>query len=733
MENFEFEIAENFINQTGVSMFLTGNAGTGKTTFLRHIIRTTKKKCVVVAPTGVAAINAGGVTIHSMFGLPTKSFIPSNDPVDPNLANNKGMLAGHFHYHRDKLQVIHEMELLVVDEVSMVRADILDAVDWALRYTRRSQKPFGGVQVMFIGDMYQLPPVVKDDEWPLLSQYYESQYFFHSKVFQELNPVYVELKKIYRQSDRHFIRILNNIRHQDLQEDDYEVLKSLYKPGFEPSEDGYIVLTTHNKKADAINERELQKLEGREMQLVAEVTGEFSESMYPTESVLRMKVGAQVMFVKNDTSGERRYFNGKIGIIESIDYEDGIAIRIPDSDELIQVQKEVWENVRYAVGQEDNKIERSQVGSFSQYPIRLAWAITIHKSQGLTFEKAVIDAGESFAPGQVYVALSRCTSMDNLVLYSLITNRNIFSDPRIVDFSRRIMGEMTLETHLEAGKKQFAVEQLIQVFDMEKLLNAVGDWEKKAMKLKSVSHAEIIRHSASMRAVLKSLSEVSQKFRNQLQQIADTTADDAQRLDLFRDRCTKAIDYFADHLYIQVLKPWSEYTDGLKYKSKQKRLYTFCDNLLYLFRRKVQALYATSFMGERLYQGSPKEEEQEDTAAPALKGAKPKVKKGASVEDTLSLFREGKTASEIATIRGLVTSTIESHFAKLISNGEIRLSELLPEGTIKAIEAVLERLGDVPASAIKAELPEDISFNQIRWVINAQAVAMASESETPEA
>jgi len=724
MENFEFETAENFINYTNTPLFLTGKAGTGKTTFLRHIIRTTPKNCVVIAPTGVAAMNAGGVTIHSMFGLPTKTFIPSNDPVDPNLANNEQMLSSHFHYRGEKVQVLRELELLVIDEVSMVRADLLDAIDFALRYVRRNNLPFGGVQVLLIGDMYQLPPVVKDDEWILLQNYYKSHYFFDSKVFSKIHPVYIELKKIYRQSDRNFIRILNNIRHQDLQEDDYEELKLLYKPDFIPEEKGFITLTTHNKKADAINERELQRLEGREDQFAAEVNGDFFENMFPTDAVLRIKLGAQVMFVKNDTSGEKKYFNGKIGIVEEIDFEEGLTVRFPDTDEKIKVEKETWENIRYNLNAVENKIEQDRVGTFKQYPLRLAWAITIHKSQGLTFEKAVIDAGESFAPGQVYVALSRCISMENMVLHSLITNRNIYSDPRIVDFSTRIMGENLLENQLEAGKKQYAFDKLLQLFSFHKLIERIDYWEKVVSKMKTVNLFEIKAQADGLRKILKELNAVAGKFNIQLQQIIDSSETEANKTALLKERVTKAVDYFVDNLYVQIINPWNEILEDYRYKAKAKRYYQTGADLVRIFYYKSLALKESSLSGEKLYSGnigSPQMEVQQTAGDTLKKGRKPK---GETYNDTLELFRSGKSVAEIAEIRGMAVGTIEVHLDKWLSQGEIELKALMTEEKQSLIEKEL-KWSDSSAGlgAVKAKLGETVSFNEIRWVITNNKTA----------
>jgi hypothetical protein len=419
MDNYEFELAEQFALQTNKHFFLTGKAGSGKTTLLRQIAKQTTKNFVVVAPTGVAAINAGGVTIHSQFNLPLSSFIPTSDSVNLNLVTNRRALMEHMQFRKEKRKVLQEMELLIVDEISMVRADILDAIDFVMRKVRRREKPFGGVQVMLIGDMHQLPPVVKEPEWAILKHYYASPYFFDSLVWKQLDAAEIELKKIYRQSDARFVRLLNNIRHQQLDEDDYEELKKRYNPGFRPTEEGYILLATHNNKANAVNETELKKLEGRPYAFEADITGDFPEHIYPCEKYLQLREGAQVMFTRNDAA-DGKYFNGKLATVKKLTY-DNITVTFQNNNEDFVLKKEVWENVSYTVDQSKDKINKDVIGTFSQYPLRLAWAITIHKSQGLTFDKVIIDAGNSFAAGQVYVALSRCRTLDGIVLHSLIT------------------------------------------------------------------------------------------------------------------------------------------------------------------------------------------------------------------------------------------------------------------------------------------------------------------------
>ncbi|MBS3915027.1 MAG: helix-turn-helix domain-containing protein [Bacteroidetes bacterium] len=715
MENYEFELAEQFVNLTNTPIFLTGKAGTGKTTFLREVIKRSEKKSVIVAPTGVAAINAGGVTIHSMFGLPTKSYVPSNDNVDPNVANNQQMLSNHFHYTKEKLEVLLEMELLVIDEVSMVRADIMDAVDFALRYVRRIDKPFGGVQVLCIGDMYQLPPVIKDEEWPLLSRYYDSPYFFDSKSFKKLDPIYIELRKIYRQSDNYFIRILNNIRNQDFQEEDFEALKIHYNPEFETSEPGYITLTTHNKKADAINEKELQKLDGEALFFDAEVNGDFGDNMFPTERLLRLKIGAQVMFVKNDTSGERKYFNGKIGIIEEYDKESGLRILFPDEGNKIFVKQETWENIRYSLNSEDDKLEQNKIGSFKQFPLRLAWAITIHKSQGLTFEKAVIDAGESFAPGQVYVALSRCTSMDNMVLKSLITGRNIFSDPRIVDFSGRIMKDVVLENRLVTGKRKYELDSIMEKFDFQKLEKFIFNWDKNVSKLKSVDRKITAALTAESIHAIKALQPVAQKFVRQLNLILDKDMPEMERAEWLQERLEKAIGYFGKEMFEKIVQPWEKHYEVYRVMAKLRKYQRETLAMVYFLQAKLEQLYELTLDGKMIYP----EELRMKQEKPKKEESKKEKSKGETYDITLELFRSGKTLPEIADSRGMALSTIEGHISKWVSAGKIALNELMDENKINAVMDALEELGTSSLGPIKGKLGDDFSFSEIRWVIQS--------------
>jgi len=420
MDNAEFDLAEQFVLHTRKHCFVTGKAGTGKTTLLKRLVERTRKNVVVVAPTGVAAVNAGGTTLHSMFGLPLTCFVPSDDIVDLNIATNRQRLLGErLRLNGEKRQILAELELLIIDEVSMVRADVLDAVDVVLRHVRGNPRPFGDVQLLVIGDVHQLPPVVKDAEWDILKTYYRSPYFFDSRLWPELNAAHIELQKIYRQQDERFLELLNDIRNRRLDAEGYRLLKERYDPDLEPIQSGSVLLTTHNRKADDVNSAALARLPGRMHEFAARIDGEFPEPMFPCDAVLQLKVGAQVMFIRNDSEAGA-YFNGKLAIVKRIDGTD-IAVTFRDSAQEYKLHEEIWENVGFRTDETTGKIIREAIGTFRQYPLRLAWAITIHKSQGLTFDKVVVDAGRSFAAGQVYVALSRCRSLEGIVLHSLIT------------------------------------------------------------------------------------------------------------------------------------------------------------------------------------------------------------------------------------------------------------------------------------------------------------------------
>ena len=435
-DNKQLQTAWDFVEHTGKSIFLTGKAGTGKTTFLRKIVAESSKRLIVVAPTGVAAINAGGVTIHSFFQLPLSPFIPRHYGVGMGMSGSNGVRQSQRRYEfgKEKRRIIRTLDMLVIDEISMVRSDLLDAVDDTLRRYRDRNKPFGGVQLVMIGDLAQLTPVVTSEEEPMISQYYSTPYFFSSYALQQIDYVTIQLEHIYRQQDIKFVNILNNIRNGNPTEEQLVQLNERHLPGFVPDDnDNYIRLTTHNALADRYNDDMLSSIKKQQYSYHADIEGTFPDYLYPTQDTLTLKVGAQVMFLKNDTSYERRYYNGKIGRVVELS-ESCIKVVCKDDDSPIEVAKETWENAKYHINQETNEIETDVQGTFCQYPLRLAWAITIHKSQGLTFEHAIIDAAFSFAPGQVYVALSRCRTLEGLVLSTPIERRAVINDERVESY-----------------------------------------------------------------------------------------------------------------------------------------------------------------------------------------------------------------------------------------------------------------------------------------------------------
>jgi len=536
MENASpyYQLAHDFALFTNRSIFLTGKAGTGKTTFLHNLKKETKKQLAVVAPTGVAAINAGGTTMHSFFQLPFTPFIPTPEGRK-NLIEKMKMQS-------NRRKVLQELELLIIDEISMVRADVLDSVDTILRHVRyRNNEPFGGVQVIFIGDMFQLSPVATDDEWRMLSQYYSSPYFFHSQAIMQQQPVYIELDKIFRQTNGDFIRILNEVRNNCMSDPSLKLLQSRYNPLFvPPSDDTYITLTTHNYKADQINAEELTKIKGKIYTFDATIEGEYPEKSYPTEKILELKIGAKVMFLKNDTETPRRFFNGKIGVVESVD-DDAIKIKCPDDFEAIELGKAVWENIRYTTNPTTKQIEENQLGKFIQFPLRLAWAITIHKSQGLTFDKAVIDAGAAFAPGQVYVALSRCRSLDGMVLLSKINPNSIQNDRQIVEHERNKLPVEDLELQLNESRNLYRSFILMQLFDFKNAVGQISRLIAETTDVQSSFNEETLPYLADLLRQAQALQEVAWKFQNQLVGILDQYPVDEEHL---QSRITAAVDFF---------------------------------------------------------------------------------------------------------------------------------------------------------------------------------------------
>lgn len=554
MKNEELELAHHFVEKTNRNIFLTGKAGTGKTTFLRELQAKSLKRMVVVAPTGVAAINARGVTIHSFFQLPFGPILPKHSRQSSTIQRR---------FNRNKIDIIRSLDLVIIDEISMVRADVLDAIDEVLRRYKDRNKPFGGVQMLLIGDLQQLSPVVRPNEWNLLSTYYKTAYFFSSLAYQKASFIPIELKYIYRQQNQDFIKILNEIRNDTLSEESEKTLNKQYLPEFESTKsDGYITLTTHNKRADTINNNELNKLTTKHKTYKAKITGHFAENNYPIDEVIKLKIGAQVMFVKNDLSPEKRYFNGKIGTVTALNSE---SVAVQCEDDYIEVGFVTWENIKYSLNPKTQAISEKIEGTFTQVPLRLAWAITIHKSQGLTFEKAVIDAEDSFAHGQTYVALSRCKTLEGIVLKTPVKKSSIINDTVVNSFNKKMEENQPDENLLKKAQKEFQLELLEDLFNYNPLLYPITRLidlcytHKNALQGNTILPLQKIKDEG-----IVPIMKISSSFKKQLLEMSKNTKN-IEEDKAIQERFKKAVIYFkkeTDEKITTVFNTFSYSTDN---------------------------------------------------------------------------------------------------------------------------------------------------------------------------
>lgn len=540
--NTQLELASEFIFNTNKSVFLTGKAGTGKTTFLSNLKKSLPKRMIVVAPTGVAAINAGGVTVHSFFQLSFGPNIPGSEMNNANVQR----------FGREKINLIKSLDLLVIDEVSMLRADLLDAIDAVLRRFKDRNKPFGGAQLLLIGDLQQLAPVVKEEEWSLLRPHYETVYFFSSHAIKQLDLVRIELTHIYRQTDADFIGILNQVRDNKIDEKNLTLLNSRHLPDFLPKKgDGYITLTTHNSSALKINVDQLNRLSVKSHFFDAEISGDFPAYAHPTEEKLELKVGAQVMFVKNDATREKRYYNGKIGEITSIS-GDMISVKCPGEYDEIEVEPATWTNVKYHLNTETKEVEEQIVGTFIQFPLKLAWAITIHKSQGLTFERAIIDANLSFAHGQVYVALSRCKTLEGMVLSTAVERNSIRTDEQIISFSRETTENPPSNDQLSDAKIMYQKMTLFELFDWESTQRALNRVGKALRENPTIVVEETRDRLRKISDTFESnLFSVGIKFRSQLNNLLNSNGIDEN--EAIQERIKKGATYFIEKVENEIL------------------------------------------------------------------------------------------------------------------------------------------------------------------------------------
>lgn len=573
----EFDLAYRFVSETNQNIFLTGKAGTGKTTFLKYLRQNSIKRTVVAAPTGVAAINANGVTLHSLFQLPLGIILPNTNLFrnPDNLFLNHPLISK-LHYSREKLELLRSIDLLIIDEASMLASYIVDAIDVILRYVRKKpETPFGGVQLLLIGDLHQLPPVVKGEDWEVLQEYYSSIFFFDSFVLRDNLPIVIELKEIFRQKDEKFIEILNGIRNNDITEEDFKLLNSRLQRNFKPQDnDGYITLTTHNYQSDDINRKKLNNLPSRAHLYRAEVNGEFPENIFPAEEELELKVGAQVMFLKNDTEG-KKYFNGKIGTVTKLD-NDNIWVKCSDDYEQIIVKPSEWQNIRYAIDAETRELKEEVVGTFRQFPLRLAWAITIHKSQGLTFEKVVLDAEKAFAIGQVYVALSRCTSLEGLVLSSPVYRNFLGAHQNLAEWQRKNYVK-NLERVFHESRQNFILEELQNIFTW-------NDWEIKLKELSAFLNENQIKTSPegllwilNLSNKQKELTDVAEKFKQTIVRLSKAN-EQIEKNENLQKRIRDGAYYFYDEIS-KWLERFTNHHLGVDTKKLARRIDRLLENV----------------------------------------------------------------------------------------------------------------------------------------------------------
>ncbi len=710
MDNPELLLAEEFLLHTGKNLFLTGKAGTGKTTFLRNVLKKIRKQHAIVAPTGVAAINAGGTTIHSLFQFPLTAFTPDHQHSNLDRATNRIALLKHLRYRKEKADLLRKLELLVIDEISMVRADLLDAIDFALQKTRRSHHAFGGVQLLVIGDLYQLAPVVKAEVWNILRHYYESPYFFDALSWKNSNPITIELKKVYRQSHQEFIGILNRMRRGETTSDDINRLNENFRNPEDLSHENYITLTTHNHKARKINQEKMQALSSNEQTYRAEISETFLETAYPAAKDLALKKGAQVMFLRNDPEG--RYFNGKLAQV-IVATKNRVEVKF-ENEERLEVEPVVWENRKYELNSETQEVETRVLGSFKQYPLRLAWAVTVHKSQGLTFDKMIVDLGDTFSPGQAYVALSRCTSLDGLILASKIVRENVMVNNKILSYHRDTTSRDFLTNILEEEKWQYSCRQILQTFDLKILQFQLEGWSELTENHKIPKPTEVRKVLDQALRHAEELIRTSVKFQRQLNGLIHQSrkSNDLSRI---KERSNQAIHYFCHKIFTAIIHPVHTHLEELTYKSKVRKYRKELLNILNAIWSKVNALYQASFMDKKLYDGL-QQYNQEDYSIAQSASTRKKNRKGATIEDTYSLFQAGNSVQDIAMIRGLKQSTIEGHLVKLIKNQRIEVNQVLEPSIISVVMDALQENEGRSLTAIKDDLPFEISYNQMRMI-----------------
>lgn len=738
-KNLELRQAWEFVEHTGMSIFLTGKAGTGKTTFLKTLKSHSHKRMVVVAPTGVAAINAGGVTIHSFFQLPLSPYVPN------------AKMEQRFAYSKEKRKIMRTIDMLVIDEISMVRSDVLDAVDNVMRRFREHDKPFGGVQLVMIGDLHQLTPVVRDEEEKILSEYYSTTYFFGSKALQSIDYVTIELHHVYRQQDESFLKILNDIRDGHPTADDLKTLNSRYNPSFRPNaNDDYIRLTTHNSKADDYNNYELLALKTPSYTFEAEIEKEFPPSDYPTDMRLTLKTGAQVMFLKNDPKG--RYYNGRIGHVTYVD-ERQILVLCPGDEKAIEVEKEVWENTKYKLNDSTNQIESEVVGTFTQYPLRLAWAITIHKSQGLTFDHAIIDAQLSFASGQVYVALSRCKTLEGMVLASPIEPSAIINDSRVSDYvaNQGAAAKESIE-RLPKLKEAYYKQLLVELFNFKPILVAESSLDRVMQEFFYSKSALAALHHTALGDLRTKVIPTAKTWTNKIENLTDEQAHSTD----FLERVKRGAAYFAGQL-TDIFDDMIKRTGLLQTNNKmiKRRLdhaYTDMHDIWlgkrylltdiaengytpqsYLKFKQEAVLNAMDENGGKAARTSTKsktsshQSKSDGISGNVKEEKKPKID---TRKATFDLYKQGKTIKEIAEERNLKADTIFGHLAFYALRGDIPIDTILPIQHREKIERIIKNVGiESGMKPIKNLCPPEVTYAEIRLTMNLMGLKPSRKKE----
>lgn len=740
--SIEAEYVLKFINQTQQHVFLTGKAGTGKTTLLHQITASTHKNFAVVAPTGIAALHAKGVTIHSFFQLPFGTFLPIHEwppySTDTKL-ETKTTLAKHFKMNATKKAVIQQLQLLIIDEVSMLRPDLLDAIEFMLQSVRKNKKSFGGVQVLFIGDLLQLPPVIKDSEWQVLQKYYAGKYFFNAQSIHN-KLIYIELEKIFRQKDAFFIDLLNRFRTNTIVQQDIDYLNKYVNHSFSIDKNaGYIILTTHNYKADKINQESLEIIKEKPQSYKAEIVGDFPDKIFPVDENIVLKKGAQVMFIKNDTNAEKRYYNGKIGVVAKLSQNE-IFVYFEDDQTTIEVEKYEWQNIKYTLNPTTKEIEEETLGTFVQYPLKLAWAITVHKSQGLTFDKAALDVSQVFQPGQLYVAFSRLRSLEGLILLSSLQVQGFATDNDVISFSNQKIQPQSIESTLIQQTNTYILDFLLECFSWKELeqhyRNIRFASDEASVKLKQKIDEFVTNQENAIRETVLA----SENFQKQLKNLFFKN----EKQEYINSRIEAAYLYF----YPIFLKMYEEIVYQLVELQNTKKAktwftmfleleYELSNRLSYLIRAKKimhllhanqelnkKNLHAKELIAIKENATQKAKERYKDTHKTLVdfdefperyhKTKKPKEPKKSTLEETLELWKQKKSIVEIAQHRKYSVQTIYSHIAKLIAESKIAIQEVLPQDRIDELEILFTNYNGESLTELKEKASNDVTWDELK-------------------